>query len=626
MKIIDKINKAEQEGRPYWSFEYFPPKTPQGVLNLYERIERMGKLNPIFIDITWRWGGKSKNLTQELCINSQTVYGLDANMHMTCTGTNINQVNEALKTSKRNNLQNILALRGDLISNIDTKLISKDISELTTSDYNEIMMKTNEFQISSQLVKYIRDEFGDYFCISVAGYPEGCTCPNDTDKDILVLKEKADAGADFVISQLFYDVGKYMQWIDKCKKSGINIPIIPGIMPIQNYNGFTKMSDLCNISIPDEIWTSLASCKEDDLAVKDFGIKYAIKMIKQLSSYGIKGFHFYTLNLERSTKLVLEGLQFVSVVAQPDISKELNLTKIQMFNRQEKQLPWPSTQNGKRSGENVRPIFWHNNASTYIERTNSWDEFPNGRWGNSNSPAFGEIIYGKYWRYSNTKSIELWGLPTTISDIQELFVKYCEGELTDLPWSDSPLQLESNEIKDQLTKLNRLGYLTINSQPSCNGVSSTNLVHGWGPKNGFVYKKAYIEFFIHPEKLQKLIKKLDEYNIENQESPTITYLAVSKHSDNLLTNFGKLQPNAVTWGVFPGCEIIQPTIVDPNAFIAWKEEAFEYWNLWSKVYSGTYPASHNLIQNIMNDWYLMNMVDNDYTRSSNFMYDLMSSL
>ncbi|KAJ2871516.1 methylenetetrahydrofolate reductase (NAD(P)H) met13, partial [Coemansia asiatica] len=282
MKIIDKINKALEDDRCFWSFEYFPPKTQQGVMNLYDRIERMCNLGPLFIDVTWRWGGKSSDLTLELCSNSQTVYGVEANMHMTCTNTNFGLIKTALEKAKDQGVQNILALRGDL-----------------PDDTVEFDPSVGEFKYAIDLVRYIRKTYGDYFCISVAGYPEGCVGPEDVERDIQYLKEKQEAGADIAVTQLFYDVDNFLAWVDKCRAAGITIPILPGIMPIQNYGGFKRMTDLCRISVPQEIWDRLEPIKDDDRAVKDYGIEVAVDMIKRLRAAGMRGFHFYTINLER---------------------------------------------------------------------------------------------------------------------------------------------------------------------------------------------------------------------------------------------------------------------------------------------------------------------------------------
>ncbi|KAJ1949649.1 methylenetetrahydrofolate reductase (NAD(P)H) met13, partial [Linderina macrospora] len=455
MKIVDKINKALEDDRCFWSFEFFPPKTQQGVVNLYDRIERMCNLGPLFVDITWRWGGKSSDLTLELCSNSQTVYGVEANMHMTCTNTNFGLIKDALAKAKDQGVQNILALRGDLPDN--------------SVDFDP---EVGEFKYSTDLVRYIRQTYGEYFCISVAGYPEGCMCPEDVDKDIAYLKEKQDAGADIVVTQLFYDVDNFLEWVDKCRAAGITMPILPGIMPIQNYSGFKRMTELCRISVPQEIWDRLEPIKDDDQAIKDYGIEVAADMITKMKNAGVRGFHFYTINLERSTRLTLERLNLVPTVEEV------------------RPLPWNPSLSQKRAGENVRPIFWRNHARSYIQRTDSWDEFPNGRWGDARSPAYGELIHGVQVRLNPQQALRKWGTPANVDAVKSLFVKYCQGKLDSLPWSEGALQPETKIIQQRLSEMNAAGFLTINSQPSCNGAPSSDKVHGWGPSNGFVYKKA----------------------------------------------------------------------------------------------------------------------------------------
>lgn len=153
-------------------------------------------------------------------------------------------------------------------------------------------------------------------------------------------------------------------------------------MPIQNYGGFKRMTDLCKTYVPPSILQELEPIKDDDLAVKDYGVKLAVEMCNKMKAHGQKGFHFYTLNLERSTKLILERLDFV---AEPEI-----------VNR----LPWKPSLTPSRSKETVRPIFWRNRPRSYVNRTIAWDEFPNGRWGDSRSPAFGDLDgYGARLKY-----------------------------------------------------------------------------------------------------------------------------------------------------------------------------------------------------------------------------------
>lgn len=265
----------------------------------------------------------------------------------------------------------------------------------------------------------------------------------------------------------------------------------------------------------------------------------------------------------------------------------------------EKPLPWRQSLGLNRRGENVRPIFWRNRNRSYVERTQDWDEFPNGRWGDSRSPAFGELdAYGIGLKGTNESNIKLWGEPKSIGDVASLFVRYMQGKVESLPWSEAAISDEANILKDSLVDLNRRSLLTINSQPPVNGVKSSHPVYGWGPANGFVYQKAYLEVFVSPEVVAELITR-----IERDEN--LTYYAVNKRGD-LKTNAPGDGPNAVTWGVFPGKEIVQPTIVETVSFLAWKDEFFKLGTDWAHCYAAESPSRH-LIDNLMETWFLINI-------------------
>jgi methylenetetrahydrofolate reductase (NADPH) len=234
-----------------------------------------------------------------------------------------------------------------------------------------------------------------------------------------------------------------------------------------------------------------------------------------------------------------------------------------------------------RRSENIRPIFWANRTQSYLSRTENWDEYPNGRFGDSRSPAYGELDgYGVSLKqtvrstrtphYScstvplmqKEDAIKLWGHPTTFQEVTSIFQKFCLSQLSALPWSDEPLLSETSVISGNLAKINGLGFLTINSQPAVNGVRSDDKTFGWGPSNGYVYQKAYLEFFALPDLLDALIPHIER-------DTAINYYVINKGGD-LRTNTTSEGPIAVTWGVFPGKEVIQPTIVEAISFMAWK--------------------------------------------------------
>lgn len=291
----------------------------------------------------------------------------------------------------------------------------------------------------------------------------------------------------------------------------------------------------------------------------------------------------YTMNLAQATRMVLEELDLVPKDGTPN----------------NRLLPWRQSLGLNRREEDVRPIFWKNRNKSYVARTQDWDEFPNGRWGDARSPAFGELdAYDIGLKGTNEQNVKLWGKPESIRDVANIFIRFLEGKLQSLPWCEAPITSESEAIRSELVNLNRRGLLTITSQPSVNGVKSTHPVHGWGPKGGYVYQKAYVELLISPQLISELIARVER-------DPNMTYYAVTKDGD-LRTNAPTEGPNAVTWGVFPGKEIVQPTIVETISFLAWKDEAYHLGTDWAKCYPATSP-SRQLIDKIMNTWSLINI-------------------
>ena len=576
MKISEKIANYKAQGKTFYSFEFFPPKTDFGLDNLYSRIDRMASLQPAYIDITWGAGGSTSNKTLEMCKTIQKYFGLEVMMHLTCTNMQVSSIKKVLIEAEKNDLSNILALRGDPPEG--------------SSSWEQ---HEDGFRHGVDLVRYIRKEFGDHFFLGVGGYPDGHQEQSDLDADISFLKEKVEAGADIVVTQLFYDVDKFLFFRDKCIKAGIKVPIIPGIMPIHNYARFLKFTQFCQVSVPDSVTVQLEPIKYDDSSVINYGIDQASGMCQKLIENGVPGIHFYTLNLENSVSAILKSLGLVS---SQGIIKE---------------LPWrQSTSGGRKTSEDVRPIYWSNRPVSYLTRTEIWDDFPNGRWGNIESPTFGElnqyhaIRAGSKSDKIRAKRKKIWGEPKTIKDITDVFVSFCKGKINSLPWCEMPLAQESKQISDDLLNLNEMGYFTINSQPKINGLPSEDAEVGWGGPGGRIYQKAYLEFFTSKDKLDRLLK-----SIGSKEN--ISYEAINISSD-LITNLPENNAMAVTWGVFPNKEIIQPTIVDTRSFLIWKDEAFSLWmNDWASIYEAK-SESYELIKEIYDTYYLVNVVDNDF--------------
>jgi len=576
MKISEKIADYIAKDKTFYSFEFFPPKTDFGTENLYSRIDRMASLHPAYIDVTWGAGGSTADKTLEMCKTIQKYFGLDVMMHLTCTNMGESSIKKILTEARESDLFNILALRGD-----------PPEGSLTWRKHTE------GFRYGVDLVRYIRKEFGDDFFLGVGGYPDGHQEQTDINIDIKFLKEKVDAGSDIVITQLFYDIDKFLLFRDKCVKAGIKVPIIPGIMPIHNYARFLKFTQFCKVSIPNLISKQLESIKDDDSSVINYGIDQASKMGRVLIEEGVPGLHFYTLNLEHSVSEILRSLNLVS---SQGIIKE---------------LPWrQSTLGDRKTAEDVRPIYWSNRPVSYLARTESWDDFPNGRWGDITSPTFGElnqyhaIRAGAKSDKVKAKRKKIWGEPKSIEDIKDVFVSFCKGEINCLPWCEMPLAHESQQISSSLINLNEMGFFTINSQPNVNGAPSEDAIVGWGGSGGRVYQKAYLEFFTSKDKLDTFLKNL-------KSTDNISYQAINIDG-KLITNLSENSVMAVTWGVFPGKEIMQPTIVDTRSFLIWKDEAFGLWmNDWASIYDQE-SESFKILQEIYETYYLVNIVDNNY--------------
>ena len=292
MKVSEKIEASKAEGRTFFSFEYFPPKTAEGVVNLKERLKRMVATGPNFCDITWGAGGTTADATLDIATYMQKEAGVETMMHLTCTNMEKSMIDAALAQAKEAGITNILALRGD-----------------PPAGQERWTAVEGGFANAVDLVRYIKTKYGDWFGISVAGYPEGHIELNDYGADLRHLEEKVEAGADVIVTQLFYSADIFIKFVKDCRDLGITVPIVPGIMPIQNYGGFKRMTGFCKTYIPDEISESLESIKEDDDAVKAYGVELAVQMIRKCMKAGAcDGFHIYTLNLEKSAFAILEAL------------------------------------------------------------------------------------------------------------------------------------------------------------------------------------------------------------------------------------------------------------------------------------------------------------------------------
>lgn len=386
------------------------------------------------------------------------------------------------------------------------------------------------------------------------------------------------------------------------------------------------MTSFFHITVPEYIMKRLEPVKEDDEAVKEIGCEIAIDIATKilttpLDKGGMDGVHFYTLNLERSVTRILMAMNAISTLSMSDgnggvkghANPQQTSPSLAPISSSRRQYPWRPSAMERREKEDVRPINWANRPTSYVLRTEDWDEFPNGRWGDSTSPAFGELSdLSHFYSFSlGTEEDRLAMLgpePLVPQDVYEVFAKYVEGKVPHLPWCETTLKPESFIIQSKLAHLNRLGFLTINSQPAINGIASSNSVFGWGGPGGYVYQKGYIECFVSPENLPVLLDM-----VSKQES--LNLYAVNYFGEEIREGVDEGGVTALTWGVFPNREILQPTIFDPQTFLIWAEEAFSLWtSMWLNLYDFE-SKSYHLIEGIRDTYFLVAIIDNDFVSS-----------
>jgi methylenetetrahydrofolate reductase (NADPH) len=287
MKIIDILNKRPAS----FSFEFFPPKSQDGWDQLFNTIESLKVWNPAYVSVTYGAGGSTRRQTIDLVSRIKHEIGLESMAHLTCVDSTKDQILETLNSLKEKGIENVLPLRGD-----------------PPKGKTSFVKAENGFGYASELVKFIRDNQYS-FCLGVAGYPESHQECGSLDQDIDNLKKKVDAGADFIITQLFFDNRFYFDFLDKIKAVGINIPVLPGIMPIVNVKQVKKFTKMCGASIPETLISKLEKVQDQAESVQAIGVEHATQQCDELIQAGAPGIHFYTLNRSNSTLQILENLK-----------------------------------------------------------------------------------------------------------------------------------------------------------------------------------------------------------------------------------------------------------------------------------------------------------------------------
>ena len=289
MRIDERLADG---GEPSFSFEFFPPRTDEGERNLGRALAELSRMDPTFVSVTYGAAGSTtqKRKTVDIVSSIKATYGLEAMAHFTCVGATVAELREMLDAMRDSGIQNVLALRGD-------------------PPAGETEWKATEggLEYSRELIELIRSEYD--FTIGAACFPEVHIHAESAESDLRYCKEKVDAGARFLITQLFFENATYWEFVARAREAGIDVPIIPGIMPITSYSQIRRITSLCGSNIPDFLLRELGLRADQPDAVADFGVAYATLQCADLLAKGAPGIHFYTLNRSTATRAILSALR-----------------------------------------------------------------------------------------------------------------------------------------------------------------------------------------------------------------------------------------------------------------------------------------------------------------------------
>jgi methylenetetrahydrofolate reductase (NADPH) len=285
---IDEIIATRAE--PVFSFEFFPPKTEEGERNLQTALRELGPLEPSYVSVTYGAGGSTRDRTIEIVKSLKDEHGLEAMAHLSCVGTTQEELREILDEVRDAGIDNVLALRGD-----------------PPQGESEWRPHPGGLHYSTELATLIREHYD--VCIGAACFPEVHPEAVDLAHDLKFLKEKVAAGATFLITQLFFDNRLYFDFVDEARAAGIDVPIIPGIIPVTNVDQIKRFTQMCGASIPGPLLEQLELRREDADAVIQLGVAYATLQCADLLARGAPGIHFYTLNKSPATRAILSALR-----------------------------------------------------------------------------------------------------------------------------------------------------------------------------------------------------------------------------------------------------------------------------------------------------------------------------
>lgn len=283
-----KIRDLLKEKRTI-SCEFFPPREADGIPNVLRAIDRVRAYQPDFVSVTYGAGGSTRAFTEEITMHIKRETGLEVMAHLTCVAQTREDIHGVLERLDENGIENIIALRGD-----------------PPQGQTDFVPVTGGFEHATSLIKHIRQNF--QFGLAGACYPEGHVESPDIRKDIEYARLKVEEGADFLVTQLFYDNSHFFEFIDRAAKAGINVPIVPGVLPILTTAQIRRFTGLCGATIPAELDRQLEKYAGDDDAVRELGIEYATNQVRELWDSGVPGVHFYVLNRSYSVSKILDNL------------------------------------------------------------------------------------------------------------------------------------------------------------------------------------------------------------------------------------------------------------------------------------------------------------------------------
>jgi len=287
---IDELLRSSSE--PVFSFEFFPPKTEEGEQNLFAALQELRRLDPAFVSVTYGAGGTTRGKTIEIVERIHNEFGLEAMAHFTCVSATVDELRSTLDEMRDAGIANVLALRGD-----------------PPAGQEEWTKTEGGLEYSRELVELISADYD--FAIGGACFPETHIHAVGPEEDLGYLKEKVDAGTQFLITQLFFDNAAYFDFVERARGIGIDVPIVPGIMPIQNLSQIKRITGMCGAKIPPGLLSALEARADQPDAARDLGVAFATLQCAELLRGGAPGIHFYTLNRSPATRAILAALKLL---------------------------------------------------------------------------------------------------------------------------------------------------------------------------------------------------------------------------------------------------------------------------------------------------------------------------